>query len=140
MREFLRYVLWQLPGWTLVGAGLVALHAWLELSRLLVAGIFALYVAKDLLLFPAMRAVFRPVQGPTLVGARGQTVEELRPIGYVRINGELWRARTQHHARVPAGRAVVVRAAAGLTLIVEDAHPARPPAAPDGPRPEGGVG
>jgi len=119
-----KYVLWQLPGWILVGAGLVWLHVFLGLPLVLVGVVFALDLAKDLMLFPAMRTVFQPAGDPSPVGADGETVEALRPLGYVRVNGELWRARHARSARLPAGRRVVVRAASGLTLIVEE--PRRP--------------
>jgi membrane protein implicated in regulation of membrane protease activity len=118
--DLVNYVVWQLPGWVLVGAGLVLLHMLLGLPLVLVAVVFALFVAKDLLLFPALRTIFRPARGPIPVGARGETVEALRPVGYVRVNGELWRARTRRGG-LPAGRPVIVRAASGLTLIVEEA-------------------
>jgi membrane protein implicated in regulation of membrane protease activity len=40
-----------------------------------------------------------------------------RPEGQIRVRGELWRARCDVHASV--GETVSVRAAEGLTLLVE---------------------
>ena len=52
-----------------------------------------------------------------LVGARAEVVEPCEPDGWVRTQGELWRARCEHGAA--AGDTVRVRALDGLTLVVE---------------------
>ena len=52
-----------------------------------------------------------------LVGARGVVILACRPEGQIRVRGELWRARCEVHASV--GETVSVRAAEGLTLLVE---------------------
>lgn len=52
----------------------------------------------------------------TLVGARAQVVAPCRPLGQVRIHGELWRARCQAGADV--GESVRVDSIEGLTLEV----------------------
>lgn len=115
--QFVRYLLWQAPGWLVVAVAL----AWLALAFGLPTWVATLAavanVAKDLLLFPALRATLRPPASPRHVGAVGQAVEPLAPAGLVRINGELWTARTLG-ATVPKGSPVVVRGAEGLTLIV----------------------
>ena len=59
------------------------------------------------------------VGAEALIGARGEVVEPCRPLGSVRVAGELWRARCE----AGAGRGDVVRVQAleGLTLLVEPA-------------------
>ena len=58
--------------------------------------------------------------GPSaLVGLGGVALDELRPEGQVRVNGEIWRARCDNGCE--AGASVVVRAVDGLTLEVEPA-------------------
>lgn len=57
------------------------------------------------------------VGSDALVGAVGVALEELRPDGQVKIEGEIWRARCE--LGCDAGAAVVVRAVNGLTLEVE---------------------
>ncbi|HEY7518037.1 MAG TPA: NfeD family protein [Methylomirabilota bacterium] len=79
---------------------------------------FAVYVGKDLALYPAMRTLFRAPMPTRPIGQRAEAVERLAPSGYVRVNGELWKARVPH-GDVRAGEVVVVRAADGFTLIVE---------------------
>jgi membrane protein implicated in regulation of membrane protease activity len=118
-RRFPRYVLWQLPGWAVAAATVIALAGMLELPAWTAAVALAAYVLKDLLLYPAMRAVFRPPAAPDLVGARGEAVEPIAPIGYVRVAGELWRATTPDRRPLPAGAAVRVVGSRGLTLVVQ---------------------
>jgi membrane protein implicated in regulation of membrane protease activity len=52
-----------------------------------------------------------------LIGRTGVTVGQLAPDGQIRIDGELWNARST--ANVGVGRRVVVRGVDGLTLQVE---------------------
>ncbi len=109
---------WQAPGWVAAGVALFWLGAALDLATWIVTSILALYVAKDLALYPAMRAVFRTPAPTRPIGQRAEALESLAPSGYVRVNGELWKARA-HGGDIRAGDAVIVRAAEGLTLIVE---------------------
>jgi len=118
-RILARYLAWQLPGWLLGALGIGALTWGLALPGWVVPVGVALLVVRDLLLYPAMRVVFRPAPPVQPLGARGVCVESLAPSGYVRVGGELWRARARDP--VPAGAVVVVLAAHGLTLLVEPA-------------------
>ena len=117
MAPFVRYLLLQAPGWLVVAVA----PAWLGPAFGLPTWIIILAavgnVAKDLLLFPVLRATLRPPSSPRHVGAVGQAVEVLAPSGLIRVNGELWVARTLG-STVPKGTPVVVRGAEGLTLIV----------------------
>jgi membrane protein implicated in regulation of membrane protease activity len=122
MRTFATYLVWQLPSWV-VGASVVAALTWLvDLPLWAAALILALFIVKDLVLFPAMRVTFsRSAHSPWPIGERGQATKPLEPSGYVRVNGELWRAEAQPPgARIPARQHVVVRSARGLTLLVEE--------------------
>jgi hypothetical protein len=74
-------------------------------------GLGGVLVVKDVLMFPAMRAVFRPPRRPQPVAAVGKCVETLAPAGYVRVNGGLWLAESRG-PMVPAGRPVVARKSA----------------------------
>lgn len=58
--------------------------------------------------------------GPeTLVGATAVVVSVCRPLGQVKLDGELWQARCE--AGADAGETVRVTALDGLTLVVEPA-------------------
>lgn len=52
-----------------------------------------------------------------MTGERAEVVEALRPEGWVRVQGELWRARSERGAE--RGETVLVRRVDGLTLLVE---------------------
>jgi membrane-bound ClpP family serine protease len=114
----LRYLLWQVPAWVLAGVVLTAVAFGFGLSWWIVAAGIAVLVARDLALYPAMRATFRPPAPTHPVGARGVTVEPLHPEGIVRVQGELWRARTVAGA-IPEQHEVIVTDARGLTLLVK---------------------
>jgi membrane-bound serine protease (ClpP class) len=53
----------------------------------------------------------------TLIGARAEVVAVCRPLGQVRVAGELWRARCESGAEV--GDTVRIVSRDGLTLLVE---------------------
>jgi membrane protein implicated in regulation of membrane protease activity len=57
------------------------------------------------------------VGAEALVGRTAQVVRPCRPLGYVRLDGELWQARCTGGA--DRGQEVRVTALEGLTLVVE---------------------
>jgi membrane-bound serine protease (ClpP class) len=60
----------------------------------------------------------RPQVGAeTLIGASASVVTPCRPVGQVRVHGELWQARCDEGA--DRGDTVRVRGLEGLTLVVE---------------------
>ena len=122
MTRFRRYLLWQAPSWVAVGAALLALSGLADLPLWIVPLWVAAFVTKDLLMYRVVRHTLEPPR-TRLVGARGRAVERLAPVGYVRVDGELWRAETSG-AEIEAGAPIVVREASGLTLRVEPAGPA----------------
>jgi membrane protein implicated in regulation of membrane protease activity len=116
-----RYLLWQVPGW-IVAAAVIAVVQWSTglPAWVVPAGVLA-FVVKDLVMYRVVRDSLGPPRAG-LVGARGRAVERLAPEGYVKIEGELWRAEAAG-GEIPAGAEVIVRGARGLTLRVEMADP-----------------
>jgi membrane protein implicated in regulation of membrane protease activity len=117
-------LLLQIPDTVLAGIVLWLLHTWADLPGAWVAGLFGVWVVKDVAMYPLLRDAFAPSRttGPEmLVGAQGIVVAPLAPGGYVRVGGELWAAECAppRNGEVPAGCPIVVRAARGLTLLVE---------------------
>ena len=55
----------------------------------------------------------------TLVGRTASVITALLPDGQVKVNGEIWRAHSEHD--VPVGAIVLIRAVNGMTLEVEPA-------------------
>jgi membrane protein implicated in regulation of membrane protease activity len=134
MSTLARYLLFQLPGWTIAGVLLTAaaLEGWLPAWAAFALG--AVLVAKDLLFYPRLRRAYEP--GPThggteLLGALAIVEAPLSPSGTVRIGAERWRARLfDASARVAEGEQVRVREIDQLTLVVEPLTLA-PETAPD---------
>lgn len=123
MSTLKRYTLLQIPGWLVVGAVLVAGWELDLVSPATAAILFALWVAKDAVAYPLVRKAYERRSGTAaddLIGSRGEVQRELAPAGLVRIRGELWRSEVEGATPpIPAGSTVIVRAARGLTLIVE---------------------
>jgi membrane protein implicated in regulation of membrane protease activity len=117
-----RYLLAQAPGWILVALVVFLGVAALDLPRWVAGLALALFVAKDLALYPTMRVIFRPADDRGLLGATGRAVEPLAPTGYVLVQGERWRATLRGGGALEAGAAVRVVGAQGLTLLVEPAE------------------
>jgi membrane protein implicated in regulation of membrane protease activity len=118
-----RYVLFQLPGWSLaILAGAAAVHWW-DLAPTIAAVFVVLWILKDFVLFPFLRIAYDPQDASASSGLEGSlAVAEgpLEPSGYVRVGAELWRAELGGTSdRAPAGAALRVRAVRGLTLLVE---------------------
>lgn len=125
-KMWMQYLLHQVPGWIAVGgAGALAAHyGWI--APLWAAGLLAIVVAKDLLLYPWMRVAYAPsrLHGPeSLVAQRARVEHPLDPAGRVRVGPEIWRARCEPCAgRIESGEVVVVREVRGLELLVDRAE------------------
>ena len=57
----------------------------------------------------------KPIFSPD-VGSRGRTTTPISPTGYVRVNGELWRASSS--SPIAAGEEIAVAGREGMTLLV----------------------
>ena len=121
MPTLLKYLLLQLPQWL----GL-ALLLWFLVERTTVPrwvgiGFLIVWVVKDLVVYPFIRYAY---EGNTkagteqLIGNKGVASERLAPEGYIKIQGELWKAQAKHDP-IPQDEAVKVTGARGMTLIVE---------------------
>src|ERR671930_1769636 len=84
---------------------------------LAVAGGGALDVAESLLLLRWSRRRRAATGAEALVGEAATVVAPCRPVGQVRVRGELWAARSSGGA--DPGQDVVVRGLDGLTLLVD---------------------
>jgi membrane protein implicated in regulation of membrane protease activity len=124
-----KYVLFQVPGWLIVGGLAWAAHRWLGLHGALAAGALLAFVLKDAVLFPFVREAYSVHSRPPadgMLGARAVAEGTLAPEGVVRVGPELWRARlVKGEAPVAAGESVHVVAVEGLTLRVSR-HGGRP--------------
>ncbi|MFH1487493.1 MAG: NfeD family protein [Pseudomonadota bacterium] len=122
-RALVKYTLLQIPGLAALILVLILIRRWAELSPLLCLGIIALWVVKDIVLFPFVWKAYdtNPSGDPlTMVGQKGVAEELLNPSGYARFRGELWQAEVaEGHPPVVRGTALKVQEMRGLKLIVE---------------------
>ena len=123
---FWAYLLLQLPDIILAGVILFVLHRWAGLPYGWAVGAFVVWIVKDIAMYPLVRSAFAPARSgaEAFIGARAVVTDALAPLGYVRLDGELWRAESlPPRQAIPAGAPVVVRAVQGLTFLVEPAAP-----------------
>jgi len=117
-----KYFLLQIPGWLATGGVLTVLWHWQLLPRWLALLCFGAWLLKDLLLYPWLRQAYEDgakTDSTALIGMRGVAQEDLKPTGYVRVRGELWRAVTVSADRtVVAGTEVEIVNAERMTVFV----------------------
>ena len=126
MPTWLRYSLFQIPG-ALICLLLLLLAVlemeWIQTST--AGGIFLLWLAKDALMYPFVRKSYedRVKTGKErLIGQKGATLEELNPEGYIRVSGELWKARSLSQEKIHSDTTVVIRGYEGMQLEVEESE------------------
>jgi len=119
-----RYVLYQVPGVAFVGIAAASAWAAEAVSGPLAVGLVALWVAKDVALYPLVRRSYArgETPGEQLLGTEAEVRVALDPLGWVWARGELWRAEVRPGApSLAVGRRVVIRGLDGLVLVVEPA-------------------
>ena len=118
----LRYTLFQVPGAALLVVLLIIVQRWVDLPAWFIWGIVALWVAKDVILFPFLWRAYdwdRSRDENSMVGLRGRAAERLAPSGYVKVRGEMWLGEVMEGERaVEREEGVRVQGMRGLTLLV----------------------
>jgi membrane-bound ClpP family serine protease len=119
---WVKYLLFQVPGWVVAALVLTVLRIWTKLSLETAVGLFGLWVIKDILFYPLLRIAYQAAPRTVveqLIGLKGVAREPLDPSGYVQVRGELWRAEAEPGGpTIAAGAGVRVLRAQGMTLIV----------------------
>jgi len=117
-----RYALFQVPGIVAVAVACWALWAWAGISAGLAAALLLAWIAKDVALYPLVKASYEApseIDPSGLIGREGVVSRALDPRGYVKLGGETWRARlTSGAGPVAIGQRVRVASVDGLTLVV----------------------
>jgi len=128
MSVFARFVAFEAIGWAVAFVVAYGAVQYELVGATLAWTLFALFVAKDFVLFPLTKRAYE--QGPThgaaeLLGSRVQVLEAIEPgrEGYVLAGTERWRARLTAgcEAGLEAGQGAQVRAIDGIMLVVEPA-------------------
>ncbi len=129
-RTLLRYTLFQIPDLILLSLGVAAAVRWWGLPVLAAYGLVALWIVKDVVLFPILRVAYESEGGSgvdAICGALGVVTQPLAPAGYVRLGSELWRAElVSGDGPVAEGSAIRVVEVRGLTLLVEPLNASEP--------------
>ncbi len=121
-RTFRKYMLIQVPGWFFLLFLLLFLRPRVKMPDWVGVMLLGFWVVKDLALYPFLRQAYEenPRSGAQLmVGLRGIVTADLRPEGYIRVRGELWRARATTEPVQKGTRVEVVGVRDRLTLAVE---------------------
>jgi membrane protein implicated in regulation of membrane protease activity len=123
MTTFQRYLLFQIPGWILGAIILFVFREWIGLPLWGSVLLYSLYVGKDFVLYPFLSVAYRAdarTGAEQLIGEIATVKTRLDPYGYVRVRGELWKARLMPGSVPVVENAVRVRVQAvrRMTLIV----------------------
>jgi len=123
---FWRYTAFQVPGWCIAAGGGWLAHRWLEVPVWLASGVLVVWVVKDYALYPFLRFAYEsdhrlPIE--RMIGHSGTAAEPLSPDGYVRVRGELWRARLAGNDLLDRGERIEVTGIEGTTLLVQRTAP-----------------
>lgn len=124
-RVFFRYVLFQVPSWSIWILVLILIRHWLDLPWWVIPGVAIPWVVKDIIAFPYVWRAYDSSEESRhpLLGAQGVVVRPLNHSGYIWIRGELWRAEVLGGRSIPKGETVRVQEVQGLTLVVQPAAP-----------------
>lgn len=122
-RAVVRYALFQIPNYALLGLIWIVVRYWWDPPGWVLWSLLAFWVTKDIFWFFFVWRAYntRPFgQKPTMLGKEGVVEVSLAPSGYVRIQGEIWRAESMEKGKpLQKGNRVRVCGVRGLTLIVE---------------------
>ena len=118
-----RYTLFQVPAVVVLVLILLLARRWVDIPAWFFWGLVALWVAKDVILFPfTWRAYERKDvrRANSMIGARGIAEDRLAPSGYIRVHGELWQGEVMEGCSpIDRGEGVRVRKIRKLTLLVQ---------------------
>ena len=122
-RVVLKYALLQVPGIAVLVLSLILVRRWVDVPSWIAWVIVALWIAKDVVLFPFVWRAYdrgRPGDPLSMIGQRGITEDRLNPSGYAKVRGELWQVEVKGGGPpIEKGEAVRVSEINGLTLIVQ---------------------
>jgi membrane protein implicated in regulation of membrane protease activity len=122
LRDAARYFLLQLPGQLCIVLLLFLFRQWVDIPGYLMWVLPALWVVKDILLFPFLWRYYASDKHPDpsrMIGRKGVALCRLAPDGHVLVKGERWRASIAHGGPpVEKGESICVKAVDGLGLTV----------------------
>ncbi len=138
-KTIFKYVAIQLAQLVVIVGALLIVRSLVRVPAWVIVVVPGVWILKDIVLYPWLwRAYAYPDGDPLagLVGMEATAMETLDPEGFVRVHGELWKARLApaevagleseaagEHGRLQRGARAKVVGVRGSTLLVEPAHP-----------------
>ncbi len=123
VRALIKYVLLQIPDLILLIIALIIFNKFINVSTWLMTTIIAVWIAKDIAIFTKVWKAYDsnyPNQKEQLIGMDGIVMDELNPVGYVKVKSELWKAEiTDPGFPVKKGDKIKVYGVKGMKLTVE---------------------
>ena len=116
----IKYTLLQLSELAVIVLVLVLVRNWINYPLWVIWITIPLMIVKDVIMFPFTWRAYDKANQNAMIGAEGTVTDKLSPDGYIRIQGELWRAIVINSSSVIAeGETVTVIKIDGLTLHVQ---------------------
>jgi len=116
----IKYTLLQLSELAVIIVLLILVRNWINYPLWVVWLAIPLLIVKDIIMFPFTWRAYDKANPNSMIGAEGTVTDTLSPSGYIRIQGELWRAIVIDSSSViEVGETVTVRNIDGLTLHVQ---------------------
>ena len=115
----IRYSLYQLPELAVLIVALFFFKQWIIVTDIILYGIVTAWIAKDVILFFFTWKAYIPGKKDIMIGKKGITLERIIRTGYIKINGEQWKALNRSDGPLERGQEILVVERKGLTLYVE---------------------
>ncbi|MBN1546662.1 MAG: hypothetical protein JW902_08395 [Syntrophaceae bacterium] len=118
-----RYILFQIPEFVLFVTALLLADRWMVIPSWFFWGFIVFLILKDAVIFPFIWHVYDnqdTKRTRQLIGRKGTVVVSLKPTGFVRVNGELWKAEAlEKDSSIGQEEAIIVKDVRRLCLIVD---------------------
>lgn len=119
---YIRYFLFQLPGAVILVSIMLLVKYYADFDWYIFWIILAAWIIKDIIMFPFIWRSYdtgNESSAQNFKGKKAEVTRKLDPEGYVRIGGELWRARLIDDVPAEKGDRVSVEEREGLLLRVK---------------------
>jgi membrane protein implicated in regulation of membrane protease activity len=118
----LKYILFQIPSFLILIVILLLLDHWYNFGYFIIAGVLILWILKDSIMFPIVWKSYETRAHKVswqskIINKEALVVEQINPEGYVRFNGELWKARCIND-KIDKDEKVVIKSIEDKTLVV----------------------
>ena len=114
----IRYTLFQLPGLSILILALLLVEHWITIPIKFFYGIISAWIVKDFILFFYTWKAYITKKDDIMLGKRGIALERISHAGYIKINGERWKALNRSDRPIEKGQEILVVERKGLTLLV----------------------